>query len=113
MDQIDQQDMFVIRMGIEMLLECMRQVEAWWGEAGDNVTLRRTQQLANTIARTRSKFSPNDRAPGIDVSQALVVAEGLRGAASQCNVTQAALQARLIGGADTIELLCRTRGRKP
>lgn len=44
------------------------------------------------------------------IAEAFIVAEGLREAAKQC---QAALHARLVGGAEVIERLCRSREVRP
>jgi len=109
MTRASKEDMFVIRMGINTLLECVRQMEEWWKASGDTGTLRSTQRLGNVIAGIRQKFLPDGNDSDVQVGQALVIAEGLRDAAGQCTHSQAALQARLMGAAEAIERLCRSR----
>lgn len=109
MTRADREDMVVISMGIEALLACVRETETWWRVRGDHAGLRRTQQLAGAILTTRRKFFVDDSGTDAQVTEALIVAEGLREAARQCQEGQAALHARLIGGADVIERLCRSR----
>lgn len=102
------EDLVVISMGIDALLDCVRHTETWWRARGDSAALRRTQQLAHAIRTTRRKFfDPTD--VDVQTSEALIVAEGLREAARHCQEGQAALHARLVGGAETIERLCRSR----
>jgi hypothetical protein len=113
MNGVTAQDMVVIRMGIDTLLECVRQTETWWRACGDDAALRRAQRLGHAIRTTRRKFFPEDADFDLQISEALIVAEGLRDAARQCKEGQAALHARLAGGADTIERLCRSRGVRP
>lgn len=108
-----QEDMVVIRMGIDTLLECVRQTETWWRACGDDAALRRAQRLGAAIRTTRRKFFPEAADSDVQIAEALIVAEGLREAARQCKEGQAALHARLAGGADTIERLCRSRGVRP
>ena len=80
----------------------------WLRGRGDSAALRRTQQLAEAIRTTRRKFfEPTD--VDLPVAEALIVADGLREAARHCQEGQAALHARLVGGAETIERLCRSR----
>lgn len=43
------------------------------------------------------------------IAEAFIVAEGLREAVKQCQEGQAALHKRLVGGAEVIERLCRSR----
>lgn len=109
MTRADRQDMVVISMGIEALLACVRETETWWRVRGDHAGLRRTQQLAAAILMTRRKFFADDSDADAQVTEALIVAEGLREAARQCQEGQAALHARLIEGAKVIERLCRSR----
>jgi hypothetical protein len=106
------EDMVVIRMGIDTLLECVRQTEIWWRLCGDGSALRRAQQLESAIHQTRRKFFPEDNSD-VQVAEALVVADGLRDAARQCREGQAALHARLVGAAAVIEGLCRSREAQP
>jgi len=113
MNRATREDMVVVSMGIEALLECVRQTETWWLVRGDSAALRRTQQLADAILTTRRKFFADDDSSDAQVAEALVVAEGLREAARQCQEGQAALHARLIGGAAVIERLCRSREVRP
>lgn len=113
MTQTTREDMIVIRMGIDTLLECVRQTECWWRCCGDGVAVRRAQQLANAIVTTRRKFFPEDRETELQIAEALVVADGLRDAAKQCREGQSALHARLVGGAEAIERLCRSREMQP
>jgi hypothetical protein len=109
MTRADRADMVVISMGIEALLACVRQTETWWRVRGDHAGLRRTQQLAGAILTTRRKFFADESDADAQVTEALIVAEGLREAARQCQEGQAALHARLIAGAEVIERLCRSR----
>lgn len=108
MTRADRDDLLVINMGIEALLECVRQTETWWRVRGDQAALRRTQLLAGAILKTRRKFFVESDADA-QIAEALIVAEGLREAARHCQEGQAALHARLIGGAEAIEQLCRLR----
>lgn len=109
MTRAERDDMVVISMGIEALLACVRQTETWWRLRGNHAELRRTQQLAGAILATRRKFFADESDAGAQVAEALIVAEGLRDAARHCQEGQAALHARLIGGAEVIEQLCRAR----
>lgn len=113
MNRATREDMVVIGMGIGALLECVRQTETWWRVCGDSAALRRTQQLGNAILATRRKFFPDASDSDIQMAEAFIVADGLRDAARQCKEGQAALHARLIGGAETIERLCRSREVQP
>lgn len=113
MTRADWEDTVVISMGVEALLACVRQTEMWWRVSGDHGGLRRTQQLAGAILATRRKFFRDDSDADTQIAEALIVAEGLREAARQCQEGQAALHARLVGGADTIERLCRSREVQP
>ena len=63
------------------------------------------------ILATREKFFPH--ADTDEITEALIVADGLRDAARQCSEEQPALHARLTAGADVIERLCRPRGARP
>ena len=109
MNRTNRQDMFLLCMGIDTLLECVRQMEEWWRACGDSAALRRTQQLGNTILATRRKIFGDTSDSDTQIARALIVAEALREAATHCDEGQAALNARLIGGAEVIEQLCRTR----
>jgi len=111
MKHADREDLLVIGMGLNALLESVRQTEAWWRVHGDGAALRRTLLLARVILATREKFFPN--ADTDEITAALIVADGLRDAARQCTDEQTALQARLIAGADVIERLCHRRGEQP
>jgi hypothetical protein len=113
MTRANREDMVVISMGIDALLDCVRHTETWWRVRGDSAALRRTQRLAGAIRTTRRKFFAEDGSAGIQTTEALIVAEGLRDAARQCQEGQAALHARLVGGAETIERLCRSREVQP
>lgn len=112
MTQANRQDMIVINMGIDTLLECVRHTEAWWRSRGDAAALR-TQQLGNAILTTRRKFFARTDDAGAQIAEALIVAEGLREAARQCQEGQAALHARLTGGAEAIERLCHSSEVQP
>jgi len=107
MTRTTRQDMIVINMGIDTLLECVRHTEAWWRSLGDDEALRRTRELGTAILTTRRKFFVDADSNDAQVAEAFIVAEGLREAAKQCREGQAALNARLIGGAEAIERLCR------
>ncbi|MGH8174796.1 MAG: hypothetical protein ACREV5_00870 [Steroidobacter sp.] len=105
MNGVTAQDMVVISMGIDTLLECVRRTEDWWRGCGDDAALRRAQRLSAAIRTTRRKFFPEAADFDLQISEALIVAEGLCEAARQYKEGQAALHARLAGGADTIERL--------
>lgn len=109
MTRTTREDMIVINMGIDTLLECVRSTEAWWRSRGDSAAIRRTQQLGNAILATRRKFFVHADDSDEQIAEAFIVAEGLREAAKQCQEGQAALHARLVGGAEVIERLCRSR----
>jgi hypothetical protein len=109
MNRANREDMFVIRMGIDTLLESVRQIEAWWRACGDSAALRRTEQLSSAILATRRKFFADASDVATQIAEARIVAEGLHEAAKHCKYGQAALQARLTGAADVIERLCRWR----
>src|SRR4051812_41410352 len=109
MSRANEEDMLVIRMGIDALLDCVRQTEAWWRACGHSAALHQTQQLGRTVLATRRKFFPDENASDTQVIQALIIAEGLREAARQCSEGQAALRARLVGAAEAMEGLCRSR----
>jgi hypothetical protein len=113
MTRADREDMILIGMGINALLECVRQTEVWWRVRGDGAALRRTEQLGSAILATRRKFFAEVSQPDTLIAESVIVAEGLREAARQCKEGQAALHARLIGGAETIERLCRARELRP
>jgi len=113
MTRVNREDMIVINMGIDTLLECVRHTEAWWRSRGDSAALRRTQELGNAIVTTRRKFFVDPGDSDLQVAEALIIAEGLREAARQCQEGQAALHARLTGGAEVIERLCRSRDVQP
>lgn len=82
MNRTTQEDMAVIRMGIDALLESVRQTETWWRLCGDGAALRRAQQFESAIHQTRRKFFPEDNSD-VQVAEALIVADGLRDAARQ------------------------------
>ena len=103
-----QEDMAVIRMGIDVLLECVQQTEKWWCARNHAAALKDAHVLADAIRTTRRKVFLDDAKPG-EIIEALIVANGLRDAARQCAEGQAALSARLNGGAEIIERLCRSR----
>lgn len=109
MTRATRDDMIVINMGIDTLLECVRHTEAWWRSRGDSAALRRTQQLGHAILTTRRKFFARADDADAQIAEAFIVAEGLRETARQCQEGQAALHARLVGGAEVIERLCRSR----
>lgn len=102
-------DLFILRLGLDVLLESVRQSETWWRACGDSTTLDRTRQWERAIQATRRKFFADAGDFDADRTEALIVAEGLRDAARQCREGQGALHARLIGGAEVIERLCRKR----
>jgi len=99
-------------MGIDVLLEYVQQTEEWWRARNHHAGLKDTQVLTDAIRSTRRKFFPDDAKPG-EIIEALIVADGLREAARQCVEGQGALSARLNGGAETIERLCRSREVPP
>lgn len=113
MTRATREDMVVIGMGINTLLECVRQTKAWWRIHGDGSALRHTERLGDAILATRRKFFTDVVQPDGQIAEARMVAEGLREAAKQCKEGQAALHARLILGAETIERLCRAREARP
>ena len=113
MTQANREDMVIISMGIDALLECVQRTETWWRVRGDSAAVRRTQQLGSAIRATRRKFFPEDNNSDVKIAEALIVAEGLREAARQCKEGQAALHARLVGGAEVIEQLCRSCEAQP
>lgn len=113
MNRATREDMVVISMGINALLESVRQTETWWRVRGDSAALRRTQLLGNAILATRRKFFGDASDSDVQIAEALIVAEGLRDASRQCKEGQAALHARLVGGAEIIERLCRSREVQP
>ena len=80
---------------------------------GGSSPLRRTQQLASSILATRRKLFASAGDSDIQTAEALIVAEGLREAARHCKEGQATLHARLTGGAEVIERLCRLREGQP
>ena len=107
MTRTTRQDMIVINIGIDTLLECVRQSESWWRSLGDDEALRRTRELGSAILTTRREFFVDADSADAQVAEVFIVAEGLREAAKQCREGQAALNARRIGGAEAIERLCR------
>ena len=111
MKHADRDDLLIIGMGLNALLESVRQTEAWWRLQDDGACLRRTRLLRRVILATRRKFFPDADPDGI--MEALIVAGGLRDAARQCPDEQAALQERLLAGAEVIERLCRARREQP
>lgn len=100
------QDVLVISMATDSLLECLQQTDRWWKACGDTAVSGRTQRLVEAILATRRKFVGEDETD--QMANALSVAEGLRDAAQHCSQGQAALRARLVGGAEAIEWLCRS-----
>lgn len=113
MTHANREDMVVIRMGLDALLECVRQAETWWRLRGDSTAIRCTHQLEVAIRATRRKFFAEEKDADVQAAEALIVADGLRDAAKQCREGQAALHARLVGGAEVIERLCRSRQDQP
>lgn len=109
MAHADREDMVIIGLGIDALIESTHQIEAWCRLRGDEAALQRVQELERAVRKTRRKFFPEKTKLDVQIDQALIVAEGLREAARQCQEGQAALHARLIVGADTIERLCSVR----
>jgi len=101
------QDVLVIRMATDSLLECVRQTDRWWKACEDTAARGRPQQLVEAILATRRKFIGEDEIDA-QITNALFVAEGLRDAARHCSEGQAALRARLMGGAEAIEWLCQS-----
>jgi hypothetical protein len=87
MSRASRDDMVVISMGLNALLESVRQTEKWLRGQGDSVALRRTKQLADAIRTTRRKFlEPTD--VDFPAAEALIVVEGLREAARHCQEGQ-------------------------
>lgn len=106
MTVINRHDLVVIRMGIDALLESVRQAEHWCRLRHEGSALRCVQSLHDAIGNTRRKLIVEDAESSV-VAAARIVAVGLRDAASQCKEEQAALSARLVTGAEMIEQLCR------
>lgn len=113
MTRANREDMVVISMGLNALLDCMRQTENWWRVRGDGAALRHARQLSEAIRATHRKFFKDSTGSGDQIAEALFFAEGLREAARQCQEGQGALHERLIGGAEVIERLCRLQGGRP
>jgi hypothetical protein len=114
MNRPTREDMVVLSMGINTLLACVRQTEAWWRAEGDGASLRRTRLLTHAILATRRKFfAPTDPGePRDDITEALFIADGLRDGAQQCHEGQGTLHEQLLRGADAIERLCGSQLRK-
>lgn len=112
-NRASREDLLIIRMGIDTLLECVRQTEMWWRACGNSEALRHTEQLSKAILVTRRKFFPDANDTRVQIAHARVVAEGLREAAKHCTEGQAANQARLTGAAEVIERLCQLRDTQP
>lgn len=113
MTRAKRDDMVVISMGLNALLESVRQTEMWWRMQGNDEALRCARELEQVVRATHRKFFARGYPSGDEIAEALFVADGLRDAARQCQEGQAALHERLIGGADIIERLCRSRGERP
>ena len=113
MSRAKRDDMVVINMGLLALLESVRQTETWWRVQGDSEALRRARELGQAVRATHRKYFAQAYPAGDEITKALFVADGLRDAARQCQEGQGALHERLIGGAETIERLCRLRGEHP
>lgn len=109
MKQLGPIDMLIIRMGMDALLMFVRQTAAWWRVGGDLATSHRMHQLESAITQTHRKLFADDKLFDIESTEAMLIAEGLRDAAKHCAEGQTELHARLIGGAETIERLCRIR----
>lgn len=112
-NRASREDLLIIRMGIDTLLECVRQTETWWRACGNSEALRHTEQLSKAILATRRKFFPDANSSRAQIAYARLVAEGLREAAKHCAEGQGALQTRLIGAAEVIERLCQWRDVQP
>ena len=116
MTRPSREDMVILSMGINMLLACVRQTEAWWQSQGDAASVRRTRLLTHAILATRRNFFAH-RGPGEandDITEALFIADGLRDGAQQCHEGQGTLHEQLLRGAEAIERLCgrgSARGR--
>jgi hypothetical protein len=95
-------------MGINTLLVCVRQTEAWWQSEGDAASLRRTRLLTHAILATRQKFfgHTDPAEANDDITEALFIADGLRDGARQCLECQGTLHEQLLRGAEAIERLC-------
>jgi len=113
MTEASREDMLAFNIGLNAVLDCMRHTEVWWLSRGDSIALRRTRELGNAILTVRRKFFPEASESGITIAEALVVAEGLLEAARHCQGEQAALQARLVGAAETIKRLCCALEARP
>lgn len=109
MTRAKRDDMVVIGMGLNALLESVRQTETWWRVQGNDEALRRARELEQAVLATHRKFFARAYPSGDEFAEALFVADGLRDAARQYQEGQAALHERLIGGANIIERLCRAR----
>ncbi len=96
----------MIRMAIEVLLECVNQLEPRLRAQDDIEIIRCTHHLAEAVHMTRKRHFQDDCPATSDIAKALFVAEGLREAAHHCPEGQAALCARLTNGAEAIERLC-------
>lgn len=110
MTRAKRDEMVIIGMGLLVLLESVRQTENWWRVHGDDEGLQRARELGQAVRATHQKFFAHAYPSENDLAKGLVVANGLRDAAIQCHEGQGALRERLIGGADIIERLCRSRG---
>lgn len=109
MTRPSREDMVVLSMGINTLLACVRLTGAWWRLRGDAAALRRTRLLMHAILATRGKFLTNTDIieASTAVTEALLVADGLRDAAEQYHEGPVAtLHERLIDGTEAIESMC-------
>lgn len=102
-------EMVIISMGLLVLLESVRQTEAWWRVHGDDEGLQRARELGQAVRAThQKKFFAHAYPSENDIAKGLVIADGLRDAAIQCHEGQGTLRERLVGGAEIIERLCRS-----
>jgi len=113
MSRAKRDDMVVISMGLNALLESVRQTETWWRVQGNDEALRRARELGQAVRATHRKYFAHAYPSGDEIAEALFVADGLRDAARQCQEGQTALHERLIGGAEIIERLCRSGEERP
>jgi hypothetical protein len=111
MTRAKRDEMVIIGMGLLVLLESVRETETWWRVHGNDEGLQRTRELGQAVRATHQKLFAHVYRSENDVAKGLVVADGLRDAAIHCHEGQGALRERLIGGADIIERLCRSRAQ--
>lgn len=113
MSRAKRNDMLLLSMGLSALLESVRLTESWWRAQGNDEALRRARELGHAVRETHQRFFAHTEHATDEIAEALFFAYGLRDAARQCQEGQDALHERLIGGAEIIERLCRSRREQP